>query len=153
LSPAKLAQILVVAAALAGYSSWLRWARDGGPGESPAAKATGIELVRGEQAEALWRERSTVFLDVRPAEDYAYGHVAGAVHLPEEEFEARFPALEARLRRAGAIVVYCKSVDCGSSLWAAIRLRNAGLTQTRIYPAGWHDWQQRGLPSARSSAR
>ena len=153
MSPAKLAHILLVALALAGYSSWVRSAREQAPGKAPAAKSTGIALLRGEQAEELWRERSTVFVDVRSAEDYAYGHIPGAVHLPEEEFEARFPSLEGRLRRAKEVVVYCKSVDCGSSLWAAIRLRNAGLKQTSIYPTGWHDWQRRGLPGARSSAR
>ena len=52
--------------------------------------------------------------------------------------------------QAAAIVVYCQSSDCGKSLWTAIRLRNEGLTQTRIYPEGWNEWSANGLPAARS---
>ncbi len=48
------------------------------------------------------------------------------------------------------MVVYCKSVDCGKSLWAALRLRQHGLAQTRIYPGGWNEWSNRGLPAVRA---
>jgi rhodanese-related sulfurtransferase len=54
-----------------------------------------------------------------------------------------------KLERARTIIVYCKSVDCGKSLWAAIRLRNAGFTQTKIFPEGWNEWVNNGLPTAR----
>ena len=80
---------------------------------------------------------------------HEFGHIAGAISLPEEEFEQRFPALRPRLERAGAVIVYCKSVDCGKSLWTALRLRDAGLLQTKIYPYGWNEWYNSGLPIAR----
>ena len=62
-------------------------------------------------------------------------------------------ALKPKLERARAIVVYCGSADCGKSLWVALRLRDEGLTQTRIYPAGWNEWYLRGLPSHRPATR
>jgi hypothetical protein len=43
-----------------------------------------------------------------------------------------------------------KSVDCGKSLWAAIRLHQLGLSQTMIYPEGWNEWTLSGLPTAGS---
>src|SRR5207245_8684637 len=104
-------------------------------------------------AGALWRDRSPVFVDVRSAPNYDFGHIAGAINLPEEEFEQRFPELKPRLERAGAIVVYCKSVDCGKSLWSALRLRDAGLLQTKIYPYGWNGWDNHGLSIARRAER
>ena len=43
---------------------------------------------------------SVLFVDVRSPTDYGFGHVAGAVSLPDEEFEERFSALKPRLERA-----------------------------------------------------
>src|SRR5262249_32689903 len=146
MQPLKFLQILLVALGLSAYSAWALHQRPGQPVQPDRAVA-GIPLLRVEQAEALWQDRSTLFVDVRPLGDYEFGHIAGALHLPEPEFEQRFPALKERLERAKTIVVYCKSVDCGLSLWTAIRLRNAGLTQTMIYPEGWNEWDTRNLPS------
>jgi rhodanese-related sulfurtransferase len=83
---------------------------------------------------------------VRSRFDYECGHIAGAINLPDEEFETAFPALRLRLERAEVLVVYCKSSDCGKSLWSALRLRQQGLRQTRIYPEGWNEWSTSGLP-------
>src|SRR5258708_24432722 len=114
-------RILVVTLALSGYSAWvlaqrqelaINVADDHSPG--------GIRLLRLAEAQALWHEPSTIFLDVRSTTDYEFGHISGAILLPEEQFETLFPELKPRLERARVIVVYCKSVDCGKSLWAAI---------------------------------
>jgi len=148
---ANVIRILLVSVGLSSYSAWMQAVRDRGTDQSrPASDAAvaGIPLVRLAEAEALWRESSTIFLDVRPAADYEFGHIAGAISIPDEEFEQHFPALKPRLERARAIVVYCKSVDCGKSLWTAIRLRNEGLMQARIYPYGWNEWFLHGLPTA-----
>jgi len=144
--------VLAVSLALAAYSAWIASTREGQEAVRPAV-GNRIALVRTEEAEKLWHRPTTLFLDVRSSADYAHGHIAGAVHFAEEEFEQRFPALKSRLERAQVLVVYCKSVDCGKSLWATIRLRNEGLTQTKIYPAGWNEWHERGLPSARGADR
>jgi rhodanese-related sulfurtransferase len=135
----KLLQLLALSALLAGYAAWVGDRRE----------ACKIKLVGLAEAEALWREKTTVFLDVRSAADYDFGHIRGALSLPYEEFEERFPALKTRLQQAGAIVVYCKSIDCAKSLWTAIRLRKKGLTQTRIYPEGWYEWSDHGKPASR----
>ena len=148
---ANFARILAVCIALAGYSSWSLAVRERErKGSEPAdpASVAGIPLLRLSEAEALWRDRSTLFLDVRSATDYEFGHIAGAVSLPEEEIEQRLLEWRPRLERAGALVVYCKSVDCGKSLWSALRLRDAGFVQTKIYPHGWNEWYNNGLPIA-----
>ena len=148
---ANVIRILLVSVGLSSYSAWMQVVRDRWTDQSQPASdvaVAGIPLVRLAEAEALWRESSTIFLDVRPAADYEFGHIAGAISIPDEEFEQHFPALKPRLERARAIVVYCKSVDCGKSLWTAIRLRNEGLMQARIYPYGWNEWFLHGLPTA-----
>jgi rhodanese-related sulfurtransferase len=148
---ANIARILLLSLALSSYSAWSLAVRDRESKlseQSNYSTVAGLPLIRIAEAEALWRQSSTIFLDVRPVADYEIGHIAGAVNLPDEEFEQRFPTLRPRLERAEAIVVYCKSVDCGKSLWSAIRLRNEGLMQTRIYPYGWNEWYLQGLPTS-----
>jgi rhodanese-related sulfurtransferase len=149
---ANFVRILALALALAAYSAWVLSTRQhppSAPSTEPWAVAD-IPLLRLDEAEALWRQPATLFVDVRAPFDYQVGHVAGAVNLPYEDFEAGLPALLPRCEQAGAVVVYCKSEDCGKSLWSAIRLRQHGLTQTRIYPGGWNEWSNRGLPAVRS---
>ena len=133
--------IVLIAAALAAYSAWAESER------VVRSSPTGIPLVHRAEAEALWHEPTTLFLDVRPMTDYWVGHIKAAVALPYEEMDRRLPELKPRLERARTLVVYCKSVDCGKSLWAAIELRNAGLSNVVIYPNGWHDWVDAGLPA------
>jgi rhodanese-related sulfurtransferase len=142
-------QILGLSGALAGYSAWTLTAHPLPPMVIEKTLA-GIPLLRLEQAEALWHDRSTLFLDVRSSTDYEFGHIPGAINVPEPEFEKRFPALKDQLTRAKTIVVYCKSEDCGLSLWAALRLRNEGLTQATIYYEGWNRWYNANLPVSRS---
>jgi rhodanese-related sulfurtransferase len=165
MSPYKIIQILAVSAVLAAYSAQVRHGvnSDDVAEESPEntvdltnAGASGgckIRLLTLAETKALWRKASTVFLDVRSTPDFAYGHVRRAVSLPWEDFDDRFPAIKVRLQKAKAIVVYCKSVDCGKSLWASIRLRNEGLSQVLIYPNGWYEWTEHGLPVERDSTR
>ena len=98
-------------------------------------------------------DTQTVFVDVRSPTDFTYGRIRGAVSLPFEEFEERFAQLRPRLEAGGTVVVYCKSVDCGKSLWAALRLREAGLGQVAIYPAGWNEWFLHGYPIEANATR
>jgi rhodanese-related sulfurtransferase len=148
---AKFARILAVCIALSAYSSWSLAVRERErqrPEPAHAASVAEIPLVRLSEAQALWRHPSTLFVDVRSAADYDFGHIAGAINLPWDEFEQHLPELKPRLERAKALVVYCKSVDCGKSLWSALGLRNAGLLQAKIYPDGWNEWYNNGLPIA-----
>jgi rhodanese-related sulfurtransferase len=144
--------ILAVSLALAAYSAWVISARERPQvDEKPAGSLPGtdIPLLTGADAQTLWRKPSTLFLDVRSSVDYEFGHIQGAVNLPWEEFDQGYPVLKPRLDRAAAIVVYCKSSDCGKSYWCALRLRREGFRQTKIYPNGWYEWSDLGLPVTR----
>jgi rhodanese-related sulfurtransferase len=154
MKPGNFLRILLLTLVLAGYSAWLSAVRPGQPpGDriAPASSiaAENIPLLRLADLESLWQKPSTLFLDVRPLTDYEFGHIQGAISLPEEDFDERFPALRSRLEKAKALIVYCQSVDCGKSLWTAMRLRQAGLNQTMIYPAGWNEWINNDKPVTR----
>jgi rhodanese-related sulfurtransferase len=150
LKPTNFIRLFLLATALAGYAHYCQRSRSHTAELPDPATVVGIPLLRMAEAEALWHEPGTLFLDVRSTSDFEFGHIAGAINIPEERLEKQFPAFRERLASARAIVVYCKSEDCGKSLWAAIRLRNEGLMQTKIYPAGWNQWSTSDLPVSRS---
>jgi phage shock protein E len=53
-----------------------------------------------------WADPSLLVLDVRTPEEYAAGHVPGAVNIPNGELASRVAELEGA--RESDIVVYCK---------------------------------------------
>jgi rhodanese-related sulfurtransferase len=144
-------RIILVAIALAACSSWVlsvQRENSNSTGQQSLTVPDGIALLTRPEAEASWLDPETLFLDVRSLEDYNVGHIQGSLSFPYEEIPERLPAVQAKWERANRLIVYCKSTDCGKSLWAAIRLRNAGLHQVAIYPGGWNEWVLAGLPVA-----
>ena len=62
--------------------------------------ADGIEPVEKQELLRRTRRRDVVVLDVRPPEEYAAGHIAGAVSLPLAELRRRLSELPAGRRVA-----------------------------------------------------
>jgi phage shock protein E len=54
-----------------------------------------------------WADRSLLVLDVRTPEEFAAGHLPGAINIPHTELAARVAELEGS--RDGDIVVYCRT--------------------------------------------
>lgn len=58
-------------------------------------------------ARIAWADRSLVVLDVRTPEEFAAGHLPGAINIPHTELAARVAELEGS--RDSDIVVYCRT--------------------------------------------
>jgi rhodanese-related sulfurtransferase len=104
----------------------------------------GDELVPAESARVL-HERGALFLDARPLDFWKMSRIPGALPLPEEDFDRAFHDIEARLRRASALVVYCGGFGCESSHVVARRLRERGLA-AGILDEGLPAWEEARLP-------
>jgi len=107
------------------------------------SNADGLEQV--EPAELLDRARSrdVVVIDVRPAEEYAAGHIAGAVSVPLAELERRL----ANVPKNKRIVAYCRGPYCVLAAEAVRRLRRGGRDAVRLKD-GYPEWRDAGLPVA-----
>lgn len=81
-----------------------------------------------------------VVLDVRPAEEYAAGHLASAVSMPLEELERRL----SELPRDRPIVAYCRGPYCVLAVNAVETLRRHGFDATRA-AKGVTEWGELGL--------
>jgi len=84
-------------------------------------------------------------LDVRPSEEYAAGHLPGAVNIPIHELEKRLKELPKRRE----IVAYCRGPYCLMSYDAVALLRKKGIKARRL-KAGLPEWRLAGLPVERA---
>lgn len=80
-------------------------------------------------------------LDVRPPEEFAAGHVPGAINIPISELAKRF----AELPKRKEVVAYCRGPYCLMSYDAVDLLRKKGLKARRLQD-GLPEWRLAGLP-------
>jgi rhodanese-related sulfurtransferase/DNA-binding HxlR family transcriptional regulator len=93
------------------------------------------------------RKGLVTVLDVRPPEEFAAGHVAGAVNIPIHELEKRL----SELPRRREVVAYCRGPYCLMSFDAVQLLRRKGLKARRLKD-GLPEWRLAGLPTERSDS-
>jgi rhodanese-related sulfurtransferase len=84
-----------------------------------------------------------VILDVRPAAEFAAGHIPGALSVPLDHLDAAL----ARLPKRTEIVAYCRGPYCVLAPQAVERLRAKGYRARRLAD-GLPEWRLAGLPVA-----
>jgi rhodanese-related sulfurtransferase len=112
---------------------------------TPKPPLAGADVVGFAEAQQLWGA-GVIFLDARPAAEYAAGHIPNALNLPAEQYAARFSAVSAMLSTDMPLVVYCDGVECELSHQVQQRLVRAGYRRARVLVNGWTLWRQAGRP-------
>ena len=87
-------------------------------------------------------------IDVRPALEFASGHLPGAVSLPVEELTKRLQELP----RDRPIVAYCRGRYCLFADEAVALLRKHGFDAHRM-EGGWPEWSSEGRPAVSRQPR
>src|SRR5574340_216855 len=80
-------------------------------------------------------------LDVRPAEEYAAGHLPGALNVPAEALAGRLK----KLSKGREVIAYCRGPYCLLSVDAVALLRAKGFKARRLID-GFPEWKAAGLP-------
>ncbi len=80
-------------------------------------------------------------IDVRPPEEFAAGHLAGAVNVPLSELENYLEQLPPDRE----VITYCRGPYCVLAFDAVARLRESGY-QARRLEGGYPEWAAAGLP-------
>jgi ArsR family transcriptional regulator len=103
----------------------------------------GLEPIsRDELAERL-RAGTVTVLDVRPEDEFALGHLPGALNVPLRALEARL----SQLNPSQEIVAYCRGAFCVLSYEAVAVLRARGFKARRLED-GFPEWRSAKLPIA-----
>src|SRR3954447_3667500 len=93
------------------------------------------------------RKGDVVLVDVRPAEEFAAGHIEGARSIPLDELEERL----AELPDDREVVAYCRGPFCAYAHDAVRRLHAAGRPARRLED-GWPEWRLAGRSRKRRRA-
>ncbi|WP_149204924.1 ArsR/SmtB family transcription factor [Actinotalea subterranea] len=98
----------------------------------------------------LWRRAEAgdvTVIDVRPAEEYAGGHLPGAISIPLETLAERLDEIPTGTE----VVAYCRGPYCVLSYDAVRLLRERGRTARRLAD-GVLEWRAADLPVATGGA-
>lgn len=102
--------------------------------EAKMAFTTGpVELER------MMKAGEVNIVDVRAAEDYADGHIPGAINLPKD----RWSTLSG-LRKDKTNVLYCYSMVCHLAATAAVEFSGKGYPVMEL-DGGWRWWKEDGF--------
>lgn len=97
-------------------------------------------VSRAELADRMKAGLVTV-LDLRPEDEFALGHVPGAINIPLAELKRRLAGLDPRQE----VVAYCRGPYCVLSYEAVAVLRAQGFKARRLED-GLPEWRAAGLP-------
>jgi rhodanese-related sulfurtransferase len=105
------------------------------------ADREGMEVVDTQALLERVGNGDCIVLDVRPPEEYAAAHVAGALSMPLEELERRL----GELPRDRQIVAYCRGPYCVLAANAVETLHRNGFDAVRA-TEGVSEWRALGVP-------
>jgi rhodanese-related sulfurtransferase/DNA-binding transcriptional ArsR family regulator len=97
--------------------------------------------VTFKELRAMLREGDVTLIDVRPPDEYAAGHIAGAISVPVDELKDRLREIP----KNREVVAYCRGRYCVYSLDAVKLLRKRGYSARRV-DEGLAEWRAEGLP-------
>jgi rhodanese-related sulfurtransferase/DNA-binding transcriptional ArsR family regulator len=104
-----------------------------------------LEAVPAKELMQRAKKGLVTVLDVRPPEEYAAGHIRGAINVPVTELKKRLNEIP----RDQEIVAYCRGPYCLMAFEAVAELRNRGRKARRLED-GFPEWKSAGLPVERS---
>ena len=87
------------------------------------------------------RDGLVTILDVRPEDEFALGHLPGALNIPLGKLEQRLSELPA----GREVIAYCRGPYCVLSFEAVAALRARGYRVRRLED-GYPEWKAAGLP-------
>jgi len=108
------------------------------------ARRDELDPVPARQVLARLKNGLITVLDVRPAEEYAAGHLPGAINVPVDRLEKYLSKLPKRKE----VLAYCRGPYCLMSFEAVEKLRKRGFKAKRL-ENGYPEWRAAGLPVER----
>ena len=100
-----------------------------------------LEPVSHDELAHRLRAGLVTLIDVRPAEEFAAGHIPGAVNIPLVDLPAQMPDLPADR----AVIAYCRGPYCVYAFEAVAALRAEGYEASRLVD-GYPEWWAAGRP-------
>jgi rhodanese-related sulfurtransferase len=114
--------------------------------EDAPMQISGANTVNAKQIFGLInKDPKLVILDNRKEEDYAAGHIEGAVRLLDTDVSSDTLAKYLSSKDV-SVLFYCNGVKCGRAAKAAAKAVELGYTKVYYYALGMQEWNKEGLP-------
>lgn len=111
--------------------------------EAKAAKQK-IKVIPLSVALQRFQSAQSIFIDARSADEFARGHIPGAVSVPFSSIDEFFQKHGNGIDSGRELVVYCKNRECDDSLMLAIELQAMGASNLLLYVDGFELWKKHG---------
>lgn len=106
----------------------------------------GTTTVNAEQVVDLVTKKSNlVILDNRKPEDFAAGHIEGAIRLIDTDVTPDSLAKAIKTKET-PVLFYCNGLKCGRAAKAAAVAVQQGYKEIYYYALGLDEWSKKGLP-------
>lgn len=103
-----------------------------------------VPRISVQDTKALLDAHNVTIIDVRVPQNYTQEHIAGAINLPNNEYQQRL----SEIPKTGNVVLYCECPNDEESAGVAKGLMNGGYTNVKILegPAALSKWKNAGFP-------
>jgi rhodanese-related sulfurtransferase len=108
--------------------------------------STYVPTVSVDEAAALFRNNTAVFIDARPESLYDKGHIKGALCLPWHQADEKCLDVIENIPPGKHIITYCDGATCDLCDKLAAFLCDFGFEDVRALVNGWTIWQNNNLP-------
>jgi len=105
-------------------------------------KPASVRRVGVEEFAKLWQDKQNVVLDVRTSQEFAAGHIPGALNL--DFHAADFEAKVSKLDKSKVYLVHCAAG--GRSAMACKQMSRLGFTSLFDLAPGFKGWEKAGKP-------
>ena len=121
----------------------------------PACKSVSDDSIRQVGLSEAQRpfqkgDDSVLFIDPRPAEDYAAGHIPGAVNLRLPDVDLNDP--DPALNRYKLLIVYGDNPGSSTARGMVKKLLTAEYKHVRLFSSGLDSWKAAGMPVSTGAA-
>jgi rhodanese-related sulfurtransferase len=102
-----------------------------------------IKEVATADAQALLGKR--VIIDVREYDEFAAGHLPGAINIPRGVLEFKIGMVPECANKAGSFLIYCRT--SGRAALSTVQLQKIGYTDVISMAGGFEVWNNEGRPT------
>jgi rhodanese-related sulfurtransferase len=86
-------------------------------------------------------ENGGTVIDARYSQDFASGHLPGAINVPVNSTDDTMERILEVIRHDAPVVIYCQSKRCPFSKFVLERMRKSSAVTFLVYSGGWEDWK------------
>ena len=102
-----------------------------------------IKEVSCDEAQVLLGKR--VILDVREYDEFAAGHLPGAINIPRGVLEFKIGMVPEAAARNASLLIYCRT--SGRAALSAVQLHRLGYTDVISMGGGFEQWNNERRPT------